>query len=80
MFEQLDIKSAVVTIDAAGCYTEIVDAVVDNGGNDLNTLMPRRLNCFPICEQSIKRGIRRPSRNSTEIEFSVFRDIPCVLR
>ena len=38
MIEQLDVKGAVVTIDAAGCYTEIVDAVVDNGGNYLITL------------------------------------------
>ena len=53
LFEQLDIKIAVVTIDVAGCYTEFVDAVVDNGGNDLNTLMPWRLNCFPICEKKV---------------------------
>ena len=38
MIEQLDIKGAVVTIDAAGCYTEIVDAVVDNKGHYLVTL------------------------------------------
>ena len=32
LIEQLDIKGAVVTIDAAGCYTEITDAVVDYNG------------------------------------------------
>ena len=38
LVEQLDIKDALVTIDAAGCYTEIVDAVVKNEGNYLITL------------------------------------------
>ena len=38
LIEQLDIKGSVVTIDAAGCYTEIVDAVVDNKGHYLITL------------------------------------------
>jgi predicted transposase YbfD/YdcC len=38
LVEQLDIKDALVTIDAAGCYTEIVEAVVANEGNYLITL------------------------------------------
>ena len=38
LVEQLDIKDALVTIDAAGCYTEIVDTVVENDGNYLITL------------------------------------------
>jgi predicted transposase YbfD/YdcC len=38
LVEQLDIKEALVTIDAAGCYTEIVNAVVENEGNYLITL------------------------------------------
>jgi predicted transposase YbfD/YdcC len=38
LVEQLDIKDALVTIDAAGCYTEIVDAVVENEGHYLITL------------------------------------------
>ena len=38
LLEQLDIKGELVTIDAAGCYTEIVDAVVENDGDYLITL------------------------------------------
>jgi predicted transposase YbfD/YdcC len=38
LLEQLDVKDALVTIDAAGCYTEIVDAVVENDANYLITL------------------------------------------
>jgi predicted transposase YbfD/YdcC len=38
LIEQLDVKDALVTIDAAGCYTEIVDAVVENKANYLITL------------------------------------------
>ena len=38
LIEQLDIQGALVTIDAGGCYTEIVDAVVENKGNYLVTL------------------------------------------
>jgi predicted transposase YbfD/YdcC len=38
LVEQLDIKDALVTIDAGGCYTEIVDAVIENKGNYLITL------------------------------------------
>ena len=40
--EQLDINGALVTIDAGGCYTEIVDAVVENKGNYLITLKDKQ--------------------------------------
>jgi predicted transposase YbfD/YdcC len=38
VIESLDITDAVVTIDAAGCYTEIVDAVVEGKGHYVITL------------------------------------------
>jgi len=38
LIESLDIKEALVTIDAGGCYTEIVDAVVAGGGHYVVTL------------------------------------------
>jgi predicted transposase YbfD/YdcC len=38
LLEQLDVEDALVTIDAAGCYTEIVDAVIENDANYLITL------------------------------------------
>jgi predicted transposase YbfD/YdcC len=38
LIESVDIKEALVTIDAGGCYTEIVDAVVAGGGHYLVTL------------------------------------------
>jgi predicted transposase YbfD/YdcC len=38
VIESIDIKGTLVTIDAGGCYTEIVDAVVENDGNYLVTL------------------------------------------
>ena len=38
LIESLNIKEALVTIDAGGCYAEIVDTVVDGGGNYLVTL------------------------------------------
>jgi predicted transposase YbfD/YdcC len=38
LLETLDIEDALVTIDAGGCYTEIVDAVVEGGGNYCVTL------------------------------------------
>ena len=38
VIESLDISDAVVTVDAAGCYTEIVDAVVEGDGHYVITL------------------------------------------
>ncbi|MCL2711012.1 MAG: ISAs1 family transposase, partial [Planctomycetaceae bacterium] len=38
LIETLDIKDAVVTIDAGGCYENIVDAVVEGEGNYLITV------------------------------------------
>ena len=38
VIESLDITGAVVTIDAAGCYTEIVDAIVEGKGHYVITL------------------------------------------
>jgi predicted transposase YbfD/YdcC len=38
LIETLDIKEALVTIDAGGCYTEIIDAVVEGKGNYLVTV------------------------------------------
>jgi predicted transposase YbfD/YdcC len=38
LIETLDIKGATVTIDAGGCYAEIVDAVVEGGGDYVVTL------------------------------------------
>jgi predicted transposase YbfD/YdcC len=38
LIESLDIGDALVTIDAGGCYTEIVDAVVEGKGHYLVTL------------------------------------------
>ena len=38
LVKTLDIEGALVTIDAGGCYTEIVDAVVEGDGNYLITL------------------------------------------
>ena len=38
VIESIDIEGALVTIDAGGCYTEIVDTVVENDGNYLITL------------------------------------------
>jgi predicted transposase YbfD/YdcC len=38
LLETLDIEGATVSIDAGGCYAEIVDAVVEGGGNYVVTL------------------------------------------
>ena len=38
LIETLDIKDAVVTIDAGGCYANIVDSVVEGDGNYLITV------------------------------------------
>jgi len=38
LLESLDIKDATITIDAAGCQTEIVKKIRENGGNYLITL------------------------------------------
>ena len=38
LIETLDVKEALVTIDAGGCYANIVDAVVEGDGNYLITV------------------------------------------
>ena len=38
VIESLDITDAVVTVDAAGCYTEIVDAIIEGEGHYVITL------------------------------------------
>jgi predicted transposase YbfD/YdcC len=38
LIETLDIKGALVTVDAGGCYVEIVDAVIEGGGDYVVTL------------------------------------------
>jgi predicted transposase YbfD/YdcC len=38
VLDQIDVEGTLVTIDAAGCYTEIVDAVVENKASYLITL------------------------------------------
>jgi predicted transposase YbfD/YdcC len=38
VIESLDVTDAVVTVDAAGCYTEIVDAIVEGDGHYVITV------------------------------------------
>jgi predicted transposase YbfD/YdcC len=38
LIETLDIEGATVTVDAGGCYTEIVNAIVEGGGDYVVTL------------------------------------------
>ena len=38
LIKELDIKDALITIDAGGCYAEITDAIVDGGGSYAITL------------------------------------------
>jgi predicted transposase YbfD/YdcC len=38
LIAQLNIKDTLITIDAGGCYTEIVDAILDGGGSYAITL------------------------------------------
>jgi len=38
LIESLDVSNSVVTVDAAGCYTEIVDAIVEGKGHYVITL------------------------------------------
>jgi predicted transposase YbfD/YdcC len=38
VIESLDITDAVVTVDAAGCYTEIVDAIIEGDGHYVITV------------------------------------------
>ena len=38
LIKELDIKDALITIDAGGCYAEITDAIIDGGGSYAITL------------------------------------------
>jgi predicted transposase YbfD/YdcC len=46
LIETLDIKDALVTIDAGGCYANIVDAVVEGEGNYLITVKDNQPTLF----------------------------------
>jgi predicted transposase YbfD/YdcC len=49
---QLDITDAVVTIDAGGCYAEIVDAIVDGGGSYAIALKENQPTLYKIAEET----------------------------
>ena len=66
LIQTLDIEDALVTIDAGGCYANIVDAVVEGKGNYLITIkdnQPTLLNeakeAFAECEVKDFEGVER---------------------
>jgi len=50
LVNQLDVNDALVTIDAGGCYVEIVDAIIDGGGNYAVTLKENQPTLHTITE------------------------------
>jgi predicted transposase YbfD/YdcC len=86
LVEQLDIEGALVTIDAAGCYTEIVDAIVENGGNYLitlkgnqPTLMEEAQEVFSEVESKEFEGVecyRESDRGHGRIEERIYYAMP----
>ena len=55
LIEQLDITDTVVTIDAGGCYAEIVDAIVDGGGSYAITLKENQPTLYKIAEETFEQ-------------------------
>jgi predicted transposase YbfD/YdcC len=52
LIETLDIKDALVTIDAGGCYANIVDAVVEEEGNYLITVKDNQPTLFDAAKSA----------------------------
>jgi predicted transposase YbfD/YdcC len=50
LIEQLDITGSVVTIDAGGCYAEIVNAIIDGNGNYVITLKENQPTLYKVAE------------------------------
>ena len=65
LLEQLDVEDALVTIDAAGCYTDIVDAVVENKANYLITLKDNQPKLIEEAKEQ-KRCFRKQNRMSLQ--------------
>jgi len=86
LLEQLDVENALVTIDAAGCYTDIVDAVVENKANYLitlkanqPTLMEEAVETFSEVESSEFEGVasyQESDRGHGRIEERVYYAMP----
>jgi predicted transposase YbfD/YdcC len=66
LIETLDIKDALVTIDAGGCYANIVDAVVEGEGNYLITVKDNQ----PTLLEAAKSAF-------AEVESKEFEGVKC---
>ena len=55
VIEQLDIEDKLVTIDAGGCYVEITDVILDNGGSYAITLKENQPTLHKIAKETFDR-------------------------
>jgi predicted transposase YbfD/YdcC len=65
LIETIDIEDALVTIDAGGCYANIVDAIVAQGGNYLITIKDNQPTLF-----------NEAKRMFAEVESTGFEGVP----
>ena len=86
LIETLDVKDAVVTIDAGGCYENIVDAIVEGAGNYLitvkgnqPTLLNEAVSAFTTVESKGFEGVdcyQESDRGHGRIEKRTYYAIP----
>lgn len=70
MLETLDVKGAVVTIDAMGCQVDIAEKIIDREANYLLALKKNQLNLYESVEEYFKWARTEPIEKKQLKEYS----------
>ena len=70
MLDTLDVKGAVVTIDAMGCQVDIAEKIIDREANYLLALKKNQLNLYESVEEYFKWGRTEPIEKKQLKEYS----------
>lgn len=70
MLDTLDVKGAVVTIDAMGCQVDIAEKIIDREANYLLALKKNQLNLYELVEEYFKWARTEPIEKKQLKEYS----------